>query len=196
MKHCAVFAGRRWLLWVGLVGLPGAVWGQAPLGGRQYPLTHRFAYEAVVLVAGVSQADLVLRARAWAQRAARAGQVPVLATGPGTEVVRTTAARPFACDWGGKALLCELRYTATISVRAGRYKYELKDFVLVEPGAGRYPASAIPAESYYNGSFHPYNAIASRFQVTMRACFTGTVNEELARLQEGMRNPVRTARSQ
>ncbi|UOQ50934.1 hypothetical protein [Hymenobacter cellulosivorans] len=159
-------------------------------------MTHRFAYAAVVPVAGVSQADLVLRARAWAQRAASAGQVPVLATGPDTEVVRTTAARPFAYDWGGKALLCELRYTATISVRAGRYKYELKDFVLVEPGAGRYPDSTTPAETYYNGSFHPYNDRASRFQVTMRTCFTETVNEELARLQEDMRKPVRTARSE
>ena len=196
MNHCFVFTGRWWLLWVDLVGLPGAVWGQAPLGGSLYPMTHRFAYEAVVPVAGVSQADLVLRARAWTQRAAPAGQVPVLATVPDTEVVRTTAARPFAFGWGGKALLCELRYTAKISVRAGRYKYELKDFVFVEPGAGRYPASTTPAESYYNGSFHPYNDIASRFQVTMRMCFTETVNEELARLQEGMRNPIRTARNE
>lgn len=195
MKYYSEFTSCQWLLLVGLGGLaPTPVWGQRPAG--LISSTHRFAYQAVVPVANVSQADLVLRARAWAHRVTPAGQIPVLATGPDTEVVRTTAGRPFAYEWGGKALLCQLRYTATISVRAGRYKYELKDFVFVEPGAGRYPASTTPAETYYNGSFHPYNDIASRFQVTMRTCFTETVNEELARLQEGMRNPVRTARSE
>lgn len=194
MKDGSVFARFQWLLLVCLGGLSGPVWGQLPAG--PISRTHRFAYQAVVPVAGVSQADLVLRARAWAQRVAPAGQFPILTSGPDTGVVRTTGVCPFAYDWGGKALLAELRYTATISVREGRYRYEVKEFVFVEPGAGRYPASTTPVESYYNGNFHPYNEIASRFQVTMRTCFTEIVNEELARLQEGMRRPTSKAGSE
>ena len=78
-------------------------------------------------------------------------------------------------------------------MRAGRYRYEVKEFVVVEPGAGRYPASTTPVESYYNGNFHPYNDIASRYQVTMRTCFTEIVNEELGRLRVGMCTPIRKA---
>ena len=192
MKHYSGFTYCQWLLLAGLGGLATPVRGQRPAG--LISSTHRFAYQAVVPVVGVSQADLVLRARA--HRVTPAGQLPVLTSGPDTEVVRTTGACPFAYDWGGKALLSALRYTATISVRAGRYRYELKEFVFLEPGAGRYLVSTTPAETYYNGNFHLYNEIALRFEGTMRTCFTELVNEELARLQADMGKPTRQARSQ
>ncbi|QJX46229.1 hypothetical protein HMJ29_04450 [Hymenobacter taeanensis] len=160
--------------------------GQARSTGPLYARTHRFVYTAVVPVAGVIQADLVLRAGAWARRVTPAGQLPISTSGPDTEVVKTTGACPFAYEWGGQAVLGELRYAATISVREGRYRYEVKDFAFVEPGAGRSPASTTPAETYYNGNFKPYTEQASRFQATMRTCFTEIVQEELARLQESM----------
>jgi hypothetical protein len=191
MKYCSVFACFPWLLLVLMDGLAGPVRGQ-PSPARPISRTHHFVYKAVVPVAGVSQADLVLRARAWAQRVTPAGQLPVHTSGPDTEVVRTTGVCPFAYDWAGKTLeMGALRYTATISVRAGRYQYEMKDFVFLEPGAGQSAATSTPAETYYNGNYQPYNAIASRFQNTMRTCFTELVNEELARLQARMSQPTR-----
>ena len=88
----------------------------------------RFAQTALVPVAGVSQAALVRRAHDWAQRVAPAGQLPVRTSSPGTETVRTTGECPFAVEWSGTLVRRALRYTATVSVRDGRYQYELKEF--------------------------------------------------------------------
>ncbi|MFC7669587.1 hypothetical protein ACFQT0_21125 [Hymenobacter humi] len=173
-----------------LCGLAGPSRGQSLPTGL-LPRTHRFAYTAVVPVEGVSQADLVLRARAWAQQVTPAGQFPVSTHGPDTEVVRTTGVCPLAYDWAGnKLLMSALRYTVTISVRKGRYQYEVKDFFFVNPGSDRSPVSETPAETYFNGNFIPYNETAARFNGTMRTCFKEVTTEVLAHLQEGMRKAL------
>lgn len=152
---------------------------------------HRFAYTAVVPVAGVSRADLALRARAWARQVTPASLVPVVTSDADTETIRTTGVCPFAVDWAGNTLLMRsLRYNATISVREGRYKYEVTGFVFLEPSLGRNPVSETPVESYYNGNVKPYREPAFRDLLNMRTCFREIADEVLARLQTSLRTPI------
>lgn len=154
---------------------------------------HRFTYTAVVPVAGASQAELLLRARAWARQVTPASLAPVSTSGPDTEVMQTTGMCPFAyaqANPSGKTFMATLRYNATLSLRAGRYKYEVTGFVFGFPGAGRYPASEIPVESFFNDNVKPLHACGFRYNMTMRTCYTEIADEVLARLQEGMRRPI------
>ena len=185
MKYCSAFLFPLPLV-VLLCGAAGLSWGQ---GRPALPLDQRvrFTQTAVVPVAGVSQADLVWRARDWAQRVAPAGQLVVRTNGPDTEMVRATGECPFAADWGGNLVIRALRYTATISVRDGRYQYELKEFFFMEPDAGRNLVYKVPVETYYNGNNHSYTETASRFQGTMRNCYQELTSEVVAQLQASMR---------
>jgi hypothetical protein len=192
MKYRFQFARFYWQLVVLLGVLAGQSWGQTrptqPLGPHA-----RLIQTAVVPVVGVSQADLLQRARAWAQQVTPAGQVPVLSSGSDAEVVRTTGVCPFAyarSDQSGKTNQAVLRYTATLSVRAGRYQYEVTDFVFVTPGAGRYPAAEMPAEAYYNGRITALNEAGTRNQLTLRACFTEITGEVLTHLKDSMYQPA------
>ncbi|MBF9239199.1 hypothetical protein I2I05_17475 [Hymenobacter sp. BT683] len=190
MKSCFASVPLPGLLVALLCGLTVPGWGQVrPPGllGQQ----SRLSYQALVPVADVSQAELVLRARAWAQRVAPAGKLPVLMRVTDGEVMRTTGVAPFTYDWGGKTLLpCVMRYTATITVRQGNYHYQVSDFVFLEKTTGPDSISVTPAETYFNGNFKPYREIAARFQTTMRTCFTEITGEVLAHLQESMRLPT------
>ena len=185
----------RVLLVAGLGSLASPIWGQSQLAVPP-PAVHRFAYAAVVPVAGVSQAELVLRAQAWARQITPASLRPVITSGPDTEIIRTTGVCPFAVDWAGHDLLLRsLRYNATIYLREGRYKYEVKDFVFIEPSTGQPSFSEIPVESYYNGNVKPIREPAFRDLINMRTCFKEIADEVLARLQESMRRPSSEAES-
>lgn len=154
---------------------------------------HRFTYTAVVPVAGASQADLVLRARAWARQVTPASLVPVSTSESDTEVLQTTGLCPFAYEQenlSGKTFMATLRYNATLSLRAGRYKYEVTGFVFQFPGAGRAPTQEVPVESFFNGNAKPLNAAGFRYNMTMRTCYKEIADEVLARLQASMRQPI------
>ncbi|MCI1186928.1 hypothetical protein MON38_05810 [Hymenobacter sp. DH14] len=175
------------LMSLGSLANPGLGQTLSTLSLAQAP--HRFTYTAVVSVEGASQAELVLRARAWARQVTPATLLPVSTREPDTEVIRTTGVCPFAVDWAGHNLLPRsLRYNATISVREGRYKYEVKDFVFIEPGPGQ-SSTEIPVESYYNGNVKPIREPAFRDLINMRTCFKEIADEVLARLQQSMRKP-------
>lgn len=199
MKYCSASVCLSWLLVVLFCGLAVPIWGQTRPVGPLAPKTHRFTYTAVVPVTGVSQVDLVLRARTWAQQVTPAGQSPVITHGPDSSVVRTTGVCPFACDLSdlsGKTFMSKLSYTATISLREGRYQYELTDFFFVSPGVRQLPPVKTPVESFYNRNFKAYNDVGSRYQVNMRTCSTEIADEVLAHLQAGMRQPTRTVGSE
>ena len=154
---------------------------------------HRFTYTAVVPVEGVSQADLVMRARAWAQQVTPASLVPISTSEPDTEVLQTTGVCPFAyeqANLSGKTFMATLRYNVTLSLRAGRYRYEVTGFVFGFPGSGRYPASEIPVESFFNGNVKPLRAEGFRYSTAMRTCYKELADEVLARLQASMRQPI------
>lgn len=201
MKHYGAFPYFQVLvvLLMSLGGLAGPAWGQTRPVVPPGPAPHRFTYAAVVPVAGVSQAALVLRARAWAQRVTPASLAPVITSDTSTEVIRTTGICPFAYEQenlSGKTLLATLRYNATISLREGRYKYEVTGFVFRFPGSGRYPAAEIPAETFFNSNFKPLRAQGFRYETTMRTCFKEIADEVLARLLESMRQPTNKAGSE
>ena len=188
MKYYFAFRYFPLPLAVLLCGVAGPGWGQ---GRPALPLNQgvRFTQTAVVPVAGVSQADLVRRAHAWAQRVAPAGQLPVRTSSPGTETVRTTGECPFAAEWGGTLVRRALRYTATVSMRDGRYQYELKEFLFLEPDADRNLVYKTSVETYYNSSHHPYTEIVARHLGAMRTCYQELTDEVLAHLQASMRTP-------
>ena len=192
MHRISVPTCIRVLLLAILGSLAGSVRGQnQPV--LPPPAAHRISYTAVVSVANVSQAELGLRARAWAQQIIPANLVPIIIHESNTEVIRTIGICPFAYEQqslSGKTFLATLRYNATISLREGRYKYEVTDFVFGHPGEGRYPATEIPVESFYNGNVKPLHATGFRYQMTMRTCFKELADEVLARLQESMRRPT------
>lgn len=174
------------------------LWGQTQPTGSLDPKTHRFAYAAVVPVVGISQSDLLSRARTWAQQIAPAGQLPMVTHGPDSAVVRTVGICPFACDLSdlsGKTFLSMLSYTATISLHEGRYQCELTDFFFVSPGVRQLPPVKTPVESFFNRNLKAYNDTGLRYQVNMRTCATEIASEVLARLQAGMRPPTGTAGS-
>ena len=86
--------------------------------------------------------------------------------------------------------MATLRYNATLSVREGRYKYEVTGFVFGFPGSGRYPAAEVPAESFFNGNVKPLQAAGFRYNTTMRTCYKEIADEVLARLQASMRQRI------
>ena len=120
-----------------------------------------------------------------------------------TEVLVVSGAQPFAYTYSlagtfnGRARTrtnhLVLHYTARLWLQQGRYRYEVTDFVFGFPGSGRYPASEIPVESFYNGNFKPLRAEGFRYEMTMRTCFKELADEVLARLQASMRNPISKA---
>ncbi|UYZ60266.1 hypothetical protein [Hymenobacter latericus] len=190
MNHCAAASkGLSWLLFIMLSSLPYASQGQNKPTGPSYGKKHRFAYTAVVPIAGTSQAELVLRARAWAQHVTPSGQPPVITSGLDSTIVQTTGFCTFAYereDMPGETNLSTLRYTATISLREGRYRYKVTDFVLLFPSTGKIPIHEIPAESYFNGNVKPLHASAVRGINTIRTCVQEVSSEVLAHLEADM----------
>ena len=198
MKYCPPLVCLPGLFVVLLCGLAGPSLGQTRPVGPLDPKTHRFIYTAVVPVAGASQADLVLRARAWAEQVTPAGHSPVIIPAPDSAGIITTGVCPFAydqSDLSGKTLLSKLRYTATISVQEGRYRYKVTDFFFLAPGVRQLPPEKIPAETFFNHRFKPNNEDGSRYQETMRTCFPEIAGEVLARLQAAMRQSTSKAGS-
>ncbi len=105
--------------------------------------TGRIRYQAVVPVAGVSQADLVARACEWATAAASPDTPPVIWHQPDTEVLVLSGAQPFAYTYamGGtfngrprtQTIRSVLHYTLRLYLEEGRYRYEATDFAFVRP---------------------------------------------------------------
>ncbi|MFD1467548.1 DUF4468 domain-containing protein [Hymenobacter caeli] len=94
------------------------------------PQTQRIAYEGVVPVPGVSQADLYARARAWVARAyplkddvvQLQDQAQITVKSARIARVRTPYAGVLRSSYAGV-----VRHTLTIYVKDGRYKYVLTD---------------------------------------------------------------------
>ncbi|RZK29856.1 MAG: DUF4468 domain-containing protein [Hymenobacter sp.] len=106
--------------------------------------THRITYTGVVPVAGTKQAELLARAKVWANGVVVNTTRPVVTNEQGTDVVTVSGSHPMnikmPLSFGvSNALL--LRFTATISIREGRYQYRLTEFILDVGQAVMQPAA-------------------------------------------------------
>jgi len=176
----------------------GTARGQAPAAFPMDKATRRIAYTAVVPVAGASQADLQARARAWANGIAAADQPPVVTNEPDTEVVTVAGSQPFAFTYEmmeSTALQPRhhtirevLRYTATLSLREGRYRYELTDFVIEYPTAKPPSPTSLPAEVDLIET-RALNEDGSNSIAAQRKTFAAAVAKLQAQLQQRMSTP-------
>jgi hypothetical protein len=181
------------LLTILLIGcLAGSSWGQGrgttpaavPIDGT----THRILYTAVVPVAGVSRADLLARAQAWAKGKATSDKPVVVTSEPDTEQIVVRGVHSFVEDVNRKPN--PLHYVATIALRDGRYKYELTDFVLEYPGYRKDPATMLPVEDYYNGRVTPTGESGAKAMDALRRNFAADAAKLVAGLKEAMSQPV------
>jgi hypothetical protein len=151
------------------------------------PNTHRITYTGVVPVEGTKQAELLARAKAWANGVVVATAAPVVTNEQGTDVVTVSGAQPMSfkqpLSMGATASLL-LRFTATISIREGRYQYRLNDFVMDYAQALKQAAELPLVEAPAKGQgYKPYLK-------NVRTGFDESVAGALAKLQETMSKPL------
>jgi hypothetical protein len=89
-------------------------------------VTHKIKYEGVVPVANVSQAELTARASAWVASSLGPSTTvnPAAGIPAGQLIGRGTASIAY-----GKGHVAKLYFVMTISIRDGRYRYELTDLI-------------------------------------------------------------------
>lgn len=93
--------------------------------------THLVTYSAVVLAPHITQADLLSRARVWANGIAIPGKPPLLLREQETDVVMVIGSQVLNTSYFNTSTAPRtLYYTASIALRNGRYQYRLTDFVL------------------------------------------------------------------
>lgn len=182
-----------------LIGLVGPARGQAPAAWPLDPATHRIRYAAVVPVAGARQADLLARARGWATGFAALGQPAVLTHAPDTEVLIVSGTQPFAYSYAlaGTATRPALRHTtplvpyctATLSLREGRYRYEVTDFVFAYPTARPPSPARLPAEAELIEAF-AITEDSAQGQTAIRMAFREATATLLTHLQDAMSKPL------
>lgn len=149
--------------------------------------THRITYTGVVPVEGTQQAELLARAKVWANGVVVATAAPVVTNDQGTDVLTVSGAQPMSfkqpLSLGASASLL-LRFTATISVREGRYQYRFTDFIMDYAQALRQPAELPLIEAPAKGQgYKPYLK-------NVRTGFDESVAGALAKLKETMSKPL------
>ncbi|MBD2723979.1 hypothetical protein [Hymenobacter armeniacus] len=182
--------------------LTGTTMGQAPASFPLDKATRRICYTAVVPAAGVSQADLRARARAWASGIAPASRPPIETSELDTEVVAADGSQPFAYTYEAVesgtrparhyTIKLVLHYTTKLSLREGRYRYEITTFVIEYPMAKPPSPTSLPAEADLiearalneNGS----NSIAAE-----RKSFAEAAAKLQAQLKQRMNTPITPA---
>nr|GFD07641.1 hypothetical protein [Tanacetum cinerariifolium] len=93
--------------------------------------THLVTYATVVQAPHITQADLLSRARVWANGVAIPGKPPLLLREQETDVVMVIGSQALNTSYFNTSNAPRtLYYTATIALRNGRYQYRLTDFVL------------------------------------------------------------------
>jgi hypothetical protein len=148
--------------------------------------THRITYTGVVPVEGTTQAELLARAKVWANGVVVNTTAPVVTSDQGTEVVAVSGSHPMSIKMPmaltrGTLLL---RFTATISVREGRYQYRLNDFILDVGQALMQPAELPLIEAPAKG------AGTKAYLKSVRTGFDESVAGALAKLQGTMSKPL------
>ncbi|MBF9142297.1 hypothetical protein [Hymenobacter properus] len=172
---------------------------QAPAAFPLDKATRRISYAAVVPVAGASQADLQARAQAWANGIAPADQPPLVASEQGTEVVTASGAQPFVYTYdltqtiGGyprhRTTKLVLHYTAKLSLREGRYRYVVTDFIMEYPLAKPPSPARLPAEAVLIEA-RPLNEDGSSSLTAERKAFAEAAAKLQAQLKEKMNMTV------
>ena len=96
--------------------------------------TQLVTFTAVVQVPGNTQAELLTRARVWANGVTTEGKPPIFTTEQGTDVVVVSGREMLNYDYFSALNVLPMRYTATLSIREGRYQYRIDNFQLEYPG--------------------------------------------------------------
>lgn len=178
------------LPFISLYCLAGTTPGQAPIPLPVDKVTHHISYRALVPVAGASQADLLARARGWAQ------ELPIVSSGKDKEVVLTTSgSQPFAYTFPPVEQKTKpypqhtyqhiLHYTVKLSLREGSYQYEVTDFVFEYPNAR---VRLLPAEAPLLEAI-PLSEQGAIINNTMRTKFKQTATQLLTGLKGAMNKP-------
>lgn len=127
--------------------LSGRAFGQL-VAAAPLPLDEamrHITYATSTPVAGVSQAELLARAQAWASHHGLASQPPLLTTTQDADVLVITGVEEILYPHLEALVRQPLRYTATLSLSEGRYLYSITNFALETTGTStpRYePAEA------------------------------------------------------
>lgn len=179
----------------------GRVSGQAPALFPVDKATRRICYAAVVPAAGVSPADLHARALAWAGSVSPATP-PVVVQEPDTEVITASGAQPFVYTYASTkngtrppqhyTTSLVLHYTAKLALRAGRYRYELTDFVFEYPTARPPSPTQVPAEDDLIRT-RAITEEGGQMLASERQGFAAAAAKLQAQLQERLRTPVAPA---
>jgi hypothetical protein len=107
--------------------LTGLAQAQTPISAlRPDSATQRLTRSEIVLMPGVSQADLYVRAQAWL---ATAYQTTAAGTQKAADAVQGTGWREIEMVVSSeKSMPLNLWYTVTLAVQPGRYRYTITDF--------------------------------------------------------------------
>jgi hypothetical protein len=149
--------------------------------------THRITYTGVVSVADAKQAELLARAKVWANGVVVNTTRPVATTEQGTDVVTVSGSHPMSLkmplSFGASTALL-LRFTATISIREGRYQYRLTEFILDVGQTLMQPLELPLIEA-------PAKGMGTKaYLKNVRAGFNESITGALAKLQETMSKPL------
>lgn len=158
--------------------------------GRNLPLdenTHRITYAGVVPVEGTKQAELLARAKVWASGVVVNTTAPVVTNEQGTDIVTVSGSHPMSIKMPlsmGATTALLLRFTATISIREGRYQYRLTEFILDVGQAVMQPAELPLIEAPAKGMG------LKSYLKNVRAGFDESIAGALAKLQGTMSKPL------
>ena len=178
----------------------GPTWGQAPASLPVDKTTHRISYTGVVPVVGISQADLLARACVWANEMATLDKPLVVTSRQDAEVLVAFNSQPFVYTYATSrkattnlqhyTIKLVLHYTAKVSLREGRYRYEVTDFVFEYPNAKPPLTMAkMSAEGELIEAF-AINEEGARMGTALRTSFDKNVTKLLANLNDVMSKPI------
>ncbi|WP_046245638.1 DUF4468 domain-containing protein [Hymenobacter terrenus] len=180
----------------------GNTMGQAAASFPIDKVTRRICYTAVVPAAGVSQVDLRARARAWASSITSADKPAIETNEQDTEVVIVYGVQPFAYTYETAesttrlprhyTINMVLHYTAKLSLREGRYRYEVTDFVLEHPLAKPPSPTRWPAEDDLIKA-RALNEDGTNSLTAERKSFATSAAKLQVQLREKMNTPIITS---
>jgi hypothetical protein len=152
--------------------------------------THRITYTGVVQVPGNTQAELLTRARVWATGITTEGKPPVFTTEQGTDIVVVSGREMLNYNYFSALNVIPVRYTATLSLREGRYQYRIDNFQLEYPGQ-KLVAAESPELPLLNGSGDGRGTV--KYTAALRGGFDDAVRQVQAKLQAILAKPLTNA---
>jgi hypothetical protein len=147
--------------------------------------TKLITYSDVVPTPGVTQANLLVRARVWANRVSVPAKPPLVLNEMGTDVLIVAVSQSVVPE--DILSITRLYLVAQVSLREGRYQYRFEDFTYEISGS-----STLPVESYLLSTTPLVTKSEKRVAARARAQFDQAVGQAAATLREAMLTPLVT----